>query len=193
MDPGNNFKFSNRWFENFKKRFDISLRRKTHCSQKPPSELEMPIKQFHSYLLHVRRNGTYGDCDIANMEQTPLPYVLDDGKTYDMVGAMEVWSQSGQSGLDKRQATVQLTVFADGVARVRPTLIFRGTGKRIPVEEKKQYDIIVRVMYQKNAWCDEAVMKDWIQTEWANPFTNPIQPNSSGKILRPSGTTDRRR
>ena len=50
--------------------------------------------------------------------------MLDDGKTYDKKGMKEVWSQSGQSGLDKRQATVQLTVFADGVDRVSPTVIF---------------------------------------------------------------------
>ena len=103
------------------------------------------------------------------MDPTPLPYVLDGGKTYDKVGAKEVWSQSCQSGLDKRQATVRLTVFADGVTRVRPTLIFRGTGKRIPVGEKNTTTDVSRVMYQKN----EAVMKDYIQTEWANPFTNP--------------------
>ena len=54
------------------------------------------------------------------MDHTPLPFVLDDGKK----GSKEVWAQSGQSGLDKRQATVQLTVFADGVDRVRPTVIF---------------------------------------------------------------------
>ena len=41
----------------------------------------------------------------------------------------EAWTQSGQSRLDKRQAiVVQLTVFADGVERVRPTVIFRGKG-----------------------------------------------------------------
>ena len=31
-----------------------------------------------------------------------LPFVLDDGKTYDKKGLKEVWAQSGQSGLDKR-------------------------------------------------------------------------------------------
>ena len=45
-------------------------------------------------------------------------------KAYDKKGVKEVWAQSGQSGLDKRQATAQLTVFADGVDRVRPTVIF---------------------------------------------------------------------
>ena len=67
------------------------------------------------------------------MDQVLLPFVIlmDDGMTYEEKGAKEVWTQSGPSGLDKRQATVQLTVFADGVPRVRPTNNFKGTGKRI--------------------------------------------------------------
>ena len=56
------------------------------------------------------------------MDQTALSFVLDDGKTYDKKSMKEVRAQSGQSGLEKRQATVQLTVFADGVDRVRPTV-----------------------------------------------------------------------
>ena len=70
------------------------------------------------------------------MDQTPLPFVLDDGKTYDKKGVKEVWVQSGQAGLDKRQATVQSAVFSDWVARVRPTVIFRGKGFRISAKEK---------------------------------------------------------
>ena len=40
------------------------------------------------------------------MDQTSLPFVLDDGKTYDKKGVKEVWAQSGQSSLDKIKATV---------------------------------------------------------------------------------------
>ena len=83
------------------------------------------------------------------MDQVPLPFVMDDGVTYEEKGAKEVWTQSGRSGLDKRQATVQLTVFAGAVPRVRPTIIFKGTGKRIPKTETAQYDERVRVMWQK--------------------------------------------
>ena len=55
--------------------------------------------------------------------------------------------QIGQSGLDKRQATVQLTVFADGVDRVRPTIIFKRKGLRITTKEKESCDKRVRVMF----------------------------------------------
>ena len=79
-------------------------------------------------MLRLGNTGNFKASDLANMDHTPLPFVLDDGKTYNKKGSKEVWAQSGQSGLDKRQATVQLTVFADGVDRVRPTVIFQGKG-----------------------------------------------------------------
>ena len=72
----------------------------------------------------MRNTGNFKASDLANMDQTPFPFVLDDGKTYDKNGVKEIWAQSGQFDLDKRQVTVQLTVFADGVDRVRPTVIF---------------------------------------------------------------------
>ena len=79
----------------------------------------------------MRNTGNFEASDLANMDRAPLPFVLDDRKTYDKKGVKEVWAQSGQSGQDKRQTTVQLAVFTDGVDRVRPTVIFRGKGLRI--------------------------------------------------------------
>ena len=58
------------------------------------------------------------------MDQTPLPFVRDDGKTYADKGSSEVWCVSGSSGLDTRQCIVQLTIFADGVPRVVRLLYF---------------------------------------------------------------------
>ena len=84
--------WANDWFERFQKRYNISLGRKTH------------------YLSRLQSGGDYQDGDIANMHQTPLSFLLDDEKTYDIKGVKEVWEQSGQSGLDKRQATVPLMV-----------------------------------------------------------------------------------
>ena len=38
--------------------------------------------------------------------------------------------------MNKRQCTVQITLFADGITRVKPMLIFHGTGKRIKLAER---------------------------------------------------------
>ena len=53
--------------------------------------------------------------------------------------------------------TVQLTVFADRVDRVRPTVIFRGKGLQISAKEKQSYDQRIKVMYQEKAWCDQEI------------------------------------
>ena len=127
--------------------------------------------------------GVYQVKDIANMDQTPLPFTLDDGKTYADKGSSEVWCASGSSGLDKRQCTVQLTIFADGAPRVRPLVIFRGKGLRISNKEQESWDRRVQVAFQPDAWCDEAMMKKWINEQWGNIFINPPTTGSTGKIF----------
>ena len=163
--------------------FKASYRRKIHTAQKALEQLRNTITKFHSKILRERKRGKCEDRDIANMDQTPLPFVLDDGKSYDSTGAKEVWCSNASSGLDKRQCTVHLTIFADGVSRVRPTIIFRGQGKRISANEKRSRDSRINVMFQPKAWCDENVTKVWVEREWRNMFTNPPRANSSGKIL----------
>ena len=76
-----------------------------------------------------------------------------------------------------------MTVFADGVVRVRPIAIFQGKDLRISAKEKQSYDRRVKVMYQEKTCCDQEIMKEWISTERANPFKNPIGQNSDGEIL----------
>ena len=181
-DTGTDFKFSNNWFLGFRKRHRISFRKKTHVAQKSPAQLRELIEDIHKTSQSVRRRGTYQLSDLANMDQTPLPFVMDDGKTYDKTGSSEVWVASGSSGLEKRQCTVQLTIFADGTTMM-PLIIFRGKGLRIKVAEKRAWDKRVKVMFQINAWCDEPIMKSWITEMWGSVFLNPPTPFSSGKIL----------
>ena len=60
------------------------------------------------------------------------------------------------SGLDKRQATLQLSIGTDGEQNVKPAPIFRGKG-RVATEEKEKYDKRVDVYFQQNAWMDEEI------------------------------------
>ena len=92
--------------------------------QNPPSDLEPTNKKFHFYMSRLRSNGDYQNGDIANMDQTHLPFALDYRKAYDITDAKEVWAQKGQSCLEKRQATMQLTVFANGIDSAWRTTIF---------------------------------------------------------------------
>ena len=182
-DTADDFRHSDQWFSGFQHRWNISLRAKTHVSQKSPADCMSVILNFHRRLLLVRKRWMFQLCDIANMDQTPLPFILDDGKTYNKSGEKHIWCASGPSGLSKRQCTVQLTIFADGVPRIKPLLIFRGKGIRIKKTEKDKWDKRVSVCFQKDAWCDEQVMKDWVIKEWNNYFTNPPTPGSHGKLL----------
>ena len=117
------------------------------------------------------------------MDQTLLPFVLEDNLTYNVKGADEVWSVTAQSGPDKRQCTIQLTVFADGNTRLHPLIIFKGIDLRISAAEKKKWDSRVSVTFQEKAWGDEKIMKHWIKEEWGNIHLNSQTEGSTGNIL----------
>ena len=110
----------------------------------------------------------------ANMDQTPLPFSFCDGETYADTGEQSVWVRGGGSGLEKRQCTVQLTLFADGEPRVKPLIIFRGKGKRIPFSEQVKYDSRVVVRFQPNAWFDEEIMHFWTKNCWKPSCSGPM-------------------
>ena len=165
--PDNTFKYSLEWFTCFKTRYKISLRRATNTAQKVPQDKEAAIQEFHRQIREVQAPSE-GDgpqeerfklCQIANVDQTPLPFSFTDGPTYETTNSSMVWVRGQASGLEKRQCTAQLTIFADGEPRVKPLLIFRGKGKRIGLRERLQYYRRVSVQFQSNAWCDGVMME----------------------------------
>ena len=76
LEPDDNFIFLNHWFERFQNRYNISLRRKTHCSQKLPTALEPAIKKLHCSLLRLRNTSNFKASYLPSMGQTSLPFVL---------------------------------------------------------------------------------------------------------------------
>ena len=40
-----------------------------------------------------------------------------------------------------------------------------------------------RYSIRMSTWCDQEIMKEWISSDYANPFKNPIYQNSDRKIL----------
>jgi hypothetical protein len=72
-------------------------------------------------VLYVRR---FKLLEIANIDQTLIAFKFLFRKTYDFKGSKTVWLKEARSGWDWRQATLQLCVFADGIQRSRPLLIF---------------------------------------------------------------------
>ena len=126
------------------------------------------IRQEAAVGPQIGKLGQFNTCNLANVDQKPLPFTFTNGPTYEEKGAKTVWAQGGSSGLDKCQCTVQLTLFADGVPRVEPFVIFKGTGKRISLREQLKYDRRVGVKFQEKAWCDEPCMKHWVRNHWKN-------------------------
>jgi hypothetical protein len=60
------------------------------------------------------------------MDQTPLPFEFNDGRTYARKGGKTVWVKAQRSGWEKRQATLELTLHADGLPHTKPRLMFKG-------------------------------------------------------------------
>jgi hypothetical protein len=180
------FSFSNTWFKGFRNRFRIALRCKTKQAQKPPEDFREKIE---AWLQFNRRNmvmlpssdcgipcgpetplvGRFKLSQIANMDQTPIAFEFLSGRTYDFKGAKTVWIKEQRSGWDRRQATLQVCVFADGINRCKPLLIFHGDpigDKRRHVEEKL-YDPRVCTAFNKTAWADGTNLKDWVKKQYA--------------------------
>ena len=102
LEPDHNFLFPNYWFERFQNRYNISLRRKTHCSPKPTTALKQAIKKFQSSLLRLRSTGNLKASvpQIWIRHLYHLCWTME--KTYDKKGVKDVQAQKEQSGLDNR-------------------------------------------------------------------------------------------
>jgi len=86
------------------------------------------------------------ESNICNLDETPIPFEYLEGKTYDIKGERTVWAKLFQNGWDKRQASLVLCIFADGIPRVPPMIIFRGKGDQLG-REREEYHPGVEVEF----------------------------------------------
>lgn len=171
-----NFRFSNSWFRGFLSWHNISLRFGTNKASKLPTDYQNPIVDWARYN---RRNsqlrpgddpeavGRYRLSNICNMDQTPLPFEFLTGQTYNTVGESTVWIKgSKQSSWDKRQATLQLTIFADAIPRVKPLIFFRGLGVGSSIQaEREDYDPRVIVKFNPTAYANSDNIIEWLDEQ----------------------------
>ena len=138
-EAASKFKGSDNWFQRFKKSHNISFRRGSNKKKDSAYDGRGTIQIFHRNLREAvksrrRRNNSalhpkYGRWLLENrynIDQVPLPFVIDQDKTYDITGTKQVWVSQPSTGLDKRQATLQLCIRAGGEQNVKPEIIFRG-------------------------------------------------------------------
>lgn len=173
-EEADKFKASNNWFQRFKRRHNISLRRRTNKKKNAANDGRETIQRFHRDLRKAvqskRRRDTSFVADQTygrwlpknrlNVDQVPLPFVVEQDQTYEFEGNKQVWISQPGSGLDKRQATLQLCIKAEGEQTVKPAIIFRGKGNVFSAEQEK-YDADVHVYFQSNAWMDAEVNLKW--------------------------------
>ena len=86
-----------------------------------------------------------------NVDQVPLPFVVEQDKTYKMLRKKQVWISQPGSDLNKSQATLQLYIRTEREQTMKPAIIFRGKGWNVSSEERVKYDKDVDVYFQINA------------------------------------------
>jgi hypothetical protein len=91
------------------------------------------------------------------MDQTPLAYEFLSLKTYNCKGAKTVWLKEQRGGWSRRKCTLQVCVFADGIQRCDPLLIYEGAevGDYRRTEERAKYNKGVEVLFNPKAWANE--------------------------------------
>ncbi|KAF2186694.1 hypothetical protein K469DRAFT_726176 [Zopfia rhizophila CBS 207.26] len=161
-------------------RYGITWRRVTKQASKLPEEY---IKVVNSFLRFIRRNSQpHGPISlrqilqpnrfdlsaILNLDETPIPFEYLDGHTYNICGARTVTGKSDRSGWNKRQATLILYIFADGIQRIQLKLIFHSTAGstgQIYKQEGHRYSKEVTVAYNETAYNNEELFNKWIAKE----------------------------
>jgi hypothetical protein len=141
---------------------------------------ELPPPSGQTFLPDLI--GTLFPGLICNMDQTPMPFEFLTDRTYVPTGTDAVQIKCTHPGWEKRQATLMLTVFADGVACIPPIIIFHGLSdserqqprnsrqQRIFEAESARYHPGVVVIFNSKAYCNEEVMFWWIK-EFLVPAT----------------------
>jgi hypothetical protein len=107
---------------------------------------------------------------MLHVDQVPLPFAVPHTRTLNPKGARSCRIAGvNTSGLEKRQATLQLWICAEsGRQYIKPTIIFRGSrGKRSQLPkpaERALYASLtnIRVAFQPNAWADEQFCEEEI-------------------------------
>jgi hypothetical protein len=189
--------FSSGWYNGFKRRYNISLRSGTKRAQKSPDELFPVIQnwlQYNRRLTVVRPDslcgipqgpdvpivGRFKLSEIANMDQSPLAFEFLKGKTYAKRGDRTVTLKGVRSGWDKRQCTIQLVVFADGVMRCKVLIMFKGHPTKRSTHrqaEYKQYHKSVIVIFNEKAYANTSNLIDWVKNQYSMASAYPLRDN----------------
>ncbi|KAJ0132999.1 Uncharacterized protein HZ326_23936 [Fusarium oxysporum f. sp. albedinis] len=186
------FTFSNGWWAGFRRRYNIIKRRVTkRATQQPEAYREIcgsfckfikrvqhdqqlsPLKQQLSPKMDIENildtpRRRFKQRYTLNVDETPIAFEIDSGDTWDLQGSKTISVKTVRSGWEKRQATAILYIFGDGVCRLEPTIIFKGSPSdksRIFKDEGNQYAPGIRVIYNEHAYNNEDLMESWLKED----------------------------
>lgn len=161
--------------------YKIRMRAKQRGKKQPKSAKIQDLQKWHATYRercirprstnnYDKKWGGFLPKQRLNVDQSPLPFVINSKKTYEFVEKGEkyhnTWISQPGSGLDKRQCTLQVMFRPEG-NQPRLAIIFRGKG-RVTMDEKLAWYPNVDVFFQENAWVDGEVCKKWIDSTLKN-------------------------
>jgi hypothetical protein len=164
-------KMSDGWASGFCRRYQITKQARNNKKQEGLEKRLPRIRDFHRWLIYgVQRSdpqrcpkyGRFPARRMFHMDQIPIPFSISSKYTLNMKGQRCWIAEPGDSGLDKRQMTLQLTIRAEGPQIVMPEDILRGGGD-VDQAELDYYASLtnIRVRWQNKAWADERVCFDY--------------------------------
>lgn len=175
-DPAPAFTGSASWARRFMARFNLVFRRRTNKKSRSLRDLAPRMLRFLNELRQMRveskevnpKYGKFGLYNTLNADQVPLAFANDDPITIEFAGADRVWIRQAGSGLDKRQATLQLVIRPMG-KQMPPCLLFKGspnlTGKALQNRQKEVAcyppEMREHVFWQPKAWMDMKTNSAW--------------------------------
>ncbi|CAF1522407.1 unnamed protein product [Rotaria sordida] len=157
---------SKKWYTRFLKRHRLSLQRPVRKQKIYVTKAQVLIENFHRFIrkashLGPRRGcmGCFTESDVCNMDESPLNLWGDQSKRCinDINSKNEIEGHLD----DKRFATVILCVFPEGNHRIKPVLLFKGTGK-VAVKEEQHYSSHVKVFFTPKSVINIPTMEKYI-------------------------------
>jgi hypothetical protein len=180
------FKASQGWLKRFMARHHLCWRMRNDNALKSAEQLAHGVQKFIKELRRLRAEhpdqndqvwGKFGPRYTFNVDQVPLPFASTQKRTIEFMGTQRVWIKQPGSGLDKRQATLQLLIRGEG-KQPKPVLIFRGKkhytrpcDKDKRAKESELYDKDVEVLWQPKSWADTETCVEWAEGSLAD-FVN---------------------
>ena len=193
------FQASRGWFRRWKRRFQVSLRRRSNKKTKSARERLPKVQKFHRTIKRFcqpppEQDAKYGRFKPENrfhVDQVPLEFGGAE-TTYEKKGAKRVDIKRPKIDMERRVASLQLCFTAVGPQRVNPGIAFRAAPAKLPdggvdpsrpqhsrlKTEAKKLPAGVDVYYQKKAWFDTAT-----SLQFAKNFKHQVRPFTDEKLL----------